>query len=281
MPVYNGERFLAASIDALLAQDLADFELVISDNASNDRTADICREYAARDHRIRYQRQPRNIGAVANWNYLVHEARGRYFRWSSANDLCAPDMLSRCVAALEADPLLALCYGRTALIDDEGSEFDVYAHDCEFLDPQPVTRFRRACIEMRLNNAQSAVIRTSMLRRTGLERQFPDGDMPLMAELALYGGFRLLPEKLFFRRMTPGSATRYMSEQQKAVFLNPDRAGQLSLVVWPTIVEYLRSIARAPLSWRERTACRVFVLRQLWWQRGAAVREVWKWILTR
>jgi polysaccharide pyruvyl transferase WcaK-like protein len=274
LPVYNGERFLASSLDSLLRQDLADFELVISDNASTDRTGEICRDYASRDPRIRYLRQPRNIGAIANWNYLVHAARGRYFRWSSANDLCPPDMLSRCVAALEADTSLALCYGRTAFIDDDDREFEVYAHDCEFLDARPATRFRRACLEMRLNNAQSAVIRTAMLKRTGLERPIPESDMPLMAELALHGGFRLLPEKLFFRRMTPSSATRYMSEQQKASFRNPDKAQQVSFVVWPTTREHLRSIARAPMSWRERAECRLFVLRLLWWQRGAALREV-------
>ena len=62
LPVYNGENYLAESIDALLGQSYEDFELIISDNASTDGTADICRRYGKQDSRVRYFRQPRNIG---------------------------------------------------------------------------------------------------------------------------------------------------------------------------------------------------------------------------
>jgi glycosyltransferase involved in cell wall biosynthesis len=58
LPAYNGERHLPAALDSLLAQTYGDFELIISDNASTDRTEEICREYAARDSRIRYHRSP-------------------------------------------------------------------------------------------------------------------------------------------------------------------------------------------------------------------------------
>ncbi|MCI0563749.1 MAG: glycosyltransferase, partial [Nitrososphaera sp.] len=63
MPVYNGERYVKAALDAVLAQTFRDFELIISDNASTDATGEICREYAARDPRIRYSRNDENIGA--------------------------------------------------------------------------------------------------------------------------------------------------------------------------------------------------------------------------
>jgi cellulose synthase/poly-beta-1,6-N-acetylglucosamine synthase-like glycosyltransferase len=66
MPVYNGENYLAETVDSILAQTFADFELVISDNASTDATEAICRAYAARDRRIRYVRNPSNIGAARN-----------------------------------------------------------------------------------------------------------------------------------------------------------------------------------------------------------------------
>ena len=62
LPVYNGENFLAESIESLLGQSYEDFELIISDNASTDGTEDICRSYAQQDSRIRYIRQPHNIG---------------------------------------------------------------------------------------------------------------------------------------------------------------------------------------------------------------------------
>src|ERR1700754_583434 len=93
LPVYNSEDYLAESLEALLGQSFEDFELIISDNASTDGTADICRRYRGQDSRIRYIRQPRNIGGAPNHNFLVHEARGELFKWASHDDLYARDLL--------------------------------------------------------------------------------------------------------------------------------------------------------------------------------------------
>ena len=80
MPVFNGDRYLEKALDSILEQTLDDFELVICDNASTDRTGEICRDYAARDRRIRYLRDDTNIGAHPNYNRTFAEARGRYFK---------------------------------------------------------------------------------------------------------------------------------------------------------------------------------------------------------
>jgi glycosyltransferase involved in cell wall biosynthesis len=87
LPVYNGEPFIREALDSLLAQTFANFELIISDNASTDRTEEICREYAGRDARIRYIRQMENIGASANFQFLLGEANGKYFMWAAADDI--------------------------------------------------------------------------------------------------------------------------------------------------------------------------------------------------
>jgi glycosyltransferase involved in cell wall biosynthesis len=63
MPVYNAERFIAKALDSFLDQTFTDFELLISDNASTDRTEEICRYYAARDQRIRYFRNAKNTSS--------------------------------------------------------------------------------------------------------------------------------------------------------------------------------------------------------------------------
>ena len=76
LPVYNGENYLAESLDALLGQTYEDFELIISDNASTDGTADICRRYGKQDSRIRYVRQPRNLGCAPNHNVVVRAGPG-------------------------------------------------------------------------------------------------------------------------------------------------------------------------------------------------------------
>lgn len=95
MPVYNGEKFIREALDSLLAQTFTDFELIISDNASTDGTEAICREYAAKDSRIRYVRQAKNLGPVANFKYVLDEAVGEYFMWAAHDDRRHPIALER------------------------------------------------------------------------------------------------------------------------------------------------------------------------------------------
>lgn len=93
MPVYNGEPLLMKALNSLLEQSFADFELIISDNASVDGTERICREYAVRDRRIRYVRQPANLGATANFKFVLDEARGEYFMWAACDDKFSQDFV--------------------------------------------------------------------------------------------------------------------------------------------------------------------------------------------
>jgi GT2 family glycosyltransferase len=104
LPVYNGERSIGKAIATFLAQSFEDFELIISDNASTDGTEAICREAAARDSRVRYIRQPRNLGATGNFKFVLTQARGRYYMWAAADDLRTADFLAENVAVLEVRP---------------------------------------------------------------------------------------------------------------------------------------------------------------------------------
>ena len=76
LPVYNGADYLAEAIDSILKQSFEDFELLIQDNASTDATGEICRAYAASDPRVRYVRNPQNVGAAGNYNLVFERARG-------------------------------------------------------------------------------------------------------------------------------------------------------------------------------------------------------------
>jgi glycosyltransferase involved in cell wall biosynthesis len=103
MPVYNGEKYIREALGSLLAQTFTDFELIISDNASTDGTEAICREYAARDSRIRYVRQSENRGPAPNFQYVLNEAVGQYFMWAAADDEWLPTFVSECRTVLEND----------------------------------------------------------------------------------------------------------------------------------------------------------------------------------
>lgn len=93
MPVYNGAQYIREALDSLLSQTFTDFELIISDNASTDDTQSICAEYARCDPRIRYFRQIKNKGAVANFRFVLDCAKADLFMWAAYDDLWAPNFL--------------------------------------------------------------------------------------------------------------------------------------------------------------------------------------------
>lgn len=103
MPVYNGEPFIAQALDSILGQSYPHFELLISDNASIDRTQAICTAYAQRDPRIRYLRQTANLGATANFRHVLHESTHERFIWAAADDWWSPNRLERLVASLRPE----------------------------------------------------------------------------------------------------------------------------------------------------------------------------------
>src|ERR1700736_6211403 len=118
LPVYNGENFLNVAVDSVLGQDFEDFELIISDNASQDGTAALCKEYAARDKRVRYYRSDVNNGGAWNYNRVFELAEGQYFKWQAHDDVCLPGFFRRCVEVFDhAPPTVVVVSPRTQVID--------------------------------------------------------------------------------------------------------------------------------------------------------------------
>jgi glycosyltransferase involved in cell wall biosynthesis len=213
VPVYNGERHLEACLDSLLAQTYADIEILISDNASTDRTPEICRVYQERDRRVRYHRHPRNIGAAANFNFLPGHTRSELFKWAAHDDFCAPEFVERCVAALDRSPDDVLAFPRTVFVDDAGETVAPYDTDMHWRnDPTAIGRLEDLLgdVEETLLHKctpQFGVVRRSALERTGLMGAYNSSDLVLLVELALLGGFAELDEYLFFNRDHEGSAS--------------------------------------------------------------------------
>jgi glycosyltransferase involved in cell wall biosynthesis len=252
LPVYNGERFLAQALDSLLGQTLGDLELVISDNASTDRTAAICGDYAARDRRIRYFRQTSNLGVTRNWNFVALQARGRYFKWASANDFCDRRMLEQCTGVLSADRSIVLCHGRTCVVNEESDEHTSFTHDLSATDPHPSVRFQSVVRDIVLNNALSGVIRLDVLQRTGLIPRYLHGDVVLTAELALHGRIVLLPLVLFYRRIGPATSSMQMKPDDLQAHFDPGSTVRMGFERWRRHIDYLRAALRTPMSMPEK-----------------------------
>ena len=119
LPVWNGEKYLRLALQSILQQDYADFELIISDNASADGTPEICQEFAAKDKRIRYSRNQTNIGARGNYNRVFELARGEFFKWASHDDEIHMSLLRRCFESFEhSAPNTVLVFSKAEIIDE-------------------------------------------------------------------------------------------------------------------------------------------------------------------
>lgn len=258
MPVYNGDQFVAEALDSLLAQTFAEFELIISDNASTDRTSEICRSYASRDRRIRYSRNDVNIGPVKNFHRVFELADGVCFKWAHHDDRIAPDFLLKCMAVMESDPSIVICYPQALVIDENGKTVKQRQYGLDTSLIRPEDRFR-GVLGIDLGSPPiCGIMRTDILRKTPLLAGSYASDQVLLAELALWGRFHEVREPLLLHRDHPErsvfvSPTRHLL----AVWFDPSRAGRIILPVWGIFFEYLSSIGRAPLSWRERLRCRV------------------------
>lgn len=201
IPVCNGGRYLRQTLEALLAQDYTHLELIISDNASTDDTEAIATEFAARDSRIRYQRNEDDIGARCNFRRVVDMATGTYFMWASCHDLWAPDLLRRCVDIMERDPAVVLCHSRAAEIDAEGNRLGPLRGGADTRSLSPTARYKRVVRRM-TGYPIYGLFRRDALRSVRFRRGL-SADAIILAELAFAGEFACVPAELFFlRRMS-------------------------------------------------------------------------------
>jgi glycosyltransferase involved in cell wall biosynthesis len=205
LPVFNGEKFLSYAIGSILAQTYRDFELIISDNASTDRTEAICREYAASDRRIRYYRNERNLGAAVNFNRTFELASGEYFKWAAHDDMLAPEYLEQCVAALDAHSDAVLCQTLVHQIGESGESLSIFDSGTPNADSRrPSVRFAASILTRHHALDVFGVIRAEALAKTHLHLPYAGSDKVLLAELALGRPFTYVKEPLFIHRDHPG-----------------------------------------------------------------------------
>ena len=275
LPVYNREKLLRQSVDALLGQTFTDFELIISDNASTDGTEDICRQYARSDRRVRYHRNQSNIGAPRNFNQTFELSRSPYFKWATSDDLCAPQFLELAIEVLDRDPAVVLCYAKTTIIAGDGSPVEDYEDKLHLMEPRPSERFMHLLTTVGLCHQHQGVIRSAALRQTALLKDHIRSDVNFVAELSLYGKFFELPHRLFFRRLhsDAGSWERTDMTRQRA-FYDPGGAHPIVLHCLREHTAYVGAIHRAPIGFREKALLYRFVLRRIIWSRDRLAHEL-------
>jgi glycosyltransferase involved in cell wall biosynthesis len=258
LPVYNGDRYLSESLESLLGQTYAEFELIISDNASTDGTAEICRHYAGQDSRIRYFRQRHNIGCAPNHNFVLTQAKGELFKSASHDDLYASDLVERCIDALDQDPRVVLAHSWSALIDSSGAVTELVEYPVATEAARAPDRLRSMLFDG-WGDDEGGVVRMEVLRRAAPHGSHHFADRTFTIELALHGPFHMVPDRLYFRRYHSEQGGRNASVRARCTNLDPRRADR---VRHPTIRlyaeyvwAYMEAIRRAPLSAAERMEC--------------------------
>lgn len=272
LPVYNGDNYLAEALDSLQAQTLGDFSLIISDNASTDGTEEICRAYADRDRRIRYIRQPVNVGAAANYNLLARMCETPYFKWAAHDDLLAPGFLSACVHALDSDPAVVLASPASALIDESGALLPYSPERGGVVDRAGVCwptlpeknddlaatdaarRFQAVMLKMFMCVEIFGVMRRDALLRTALQGSFGGADKVLLAQMSLLGRFWLGRETLFLRRCHAQQFSAQASGAYRAAWFSGRRDSILTQQI-RLLFAYCRVAFTADLTLSQRSSC--------------------------
>lgn len=256
LPVYNGEKYLNSALDALLKQSIDNFELIISDNGSTDSTEEICRQYSARDNRIRYYRSPTNRGAAWNFNYVFELARGKYFMWAAHDDLWAPSYLEQCFKQLENNPDNVLCYAATRIIDEHDQPQREFHSNPGLSANKPHERFAAAW-RYQPQIPVFGLIRSETLRKTRLIGNYSSSDRVLVGELAMLGPFFGIDTFLFYyrRHQQQSSGTNFATRRARRAWFDPNKTTGISFPMLNLGVEYAKSILRVPLTLNERFLC--------------------------
>jgi glycosyltransferase involved in cell wall biosynthesis len=258
LPIRNAAPTVEGVVQSVLSQTHGELELIISDNDSSDDTHSVCRRLADVDPRVVYHRQPRNIGLLANFQFVLNESRGEYFRWIGDHDALEADYARQCVAMLEQAPDALLTTTHIAYVGPEGLTETDYSYDGRAMSSDdPVDRLDAMLTY--LNESYLLVDPLyAMMRRVRVQgivrRNMLREDQLYSTKLALAGKWAHVPELLASRHTGPARL--------------PALARRLELPAWQVRVtnsllcyEILREVERSGLDPGQRRRARASVVR--------------------
>ena len=206
LPSYNHAAEAKEAIESILGQTYADLSVVVVDDCSDDSTYEILQSYASIDPRVVCERNERRVGMIENWRRAFVACRTRfpdaeYFAWGSDHDLWHPRWLSALVGAIESSPAIVLAYPLNTKVTADGGPVDrkPWLFDTAGVK-SPRRRLEMASWNMSAGNMIYGLFRARAVERAGVFRRLLVPDRMLLAELALLGEFKQVPQVLWFRR---------------------------------------------------------------------------------
>lgn len=248
LPVWNEEQWLRKRIDSILSQDWEDFELIISDNASTDRTEDICRYYAKTDRRIKYWRQKDNIGGAKNFEFTLEQSLGEYVTFAGGHDLWSSNYIRALKEKLDAKQKVVVSFAKVAWIDSDDNPLEKHRGIyCTEGVSSPIRRFN-----LYMWADQNPIY--GMMRREPASEAWPTNDYIVggqifLQRMAILGQFAYVPEATFYRRENRKKETREerLARYQSSLF---DKRGGVRRRFWKSAFAVVSSAWKYPLPGR-------------------------------
>jgi glycosyltransferase involved in cell wall biosynthesis len=211
VPVYNGSIGLAEALESLVDQSISDIEIIISDNASTDATPEICRQFMAKDARIKYFRQAATIPGADNFMFVLRQARAPYFMWAAHDDVRAPDFVEKLFAALTANSSAVMAFGDAIDVGADGS----FAQQPALPEPGLPRWQRLRVIAFSRLHYVYGLWRTDALRSLKWPHNDWWPDLPMMMAASMLGDFVWVP----------GAEFKYRVKGSGRYFAVPPRPG--------------------------------------------------------
>ena len=209
IPAYNHEKYVAECIQSVLAQSFQDFEIVITDDASTDRTVDVIESFS--DERVRLFRHSTNLGPSATANHNMLAASGEYIAFLPSDDLFLPGKLEKQARYLEANPQVAAVFGYVSVVDELGScaVTDGSHASVAVQGNRPRSQWlRRFFFEGNCLFGSTAMIRRSLIGSVGLHdaRLLQLQDLDYWIRICLGNEIHVIQEPLSAFRLRSGGA---------------------------------------------------------------------------
>jgi glycosyltransferase involved in cell wall biosynthesis len=263
LPTRNRAALLERAVESVLSQTHSDLELLIGDNASTDRTAEVCAAAAARDPRARHVRRSQDVGLTENFNALLREAGGELVMVLADDDWLEPDYVERCAAVLDAHPDHVAAAG-SARFHEDGA---LVAHGAavDLLDDDGPSRVRTYFDSVQDNVAIYALMRRDVLARALPMRNCLAGDWLLIGRMAMAGKVRTVPDTWLNRSAEGTSASYARTARSMGLTAREERHPHLAIaaLIYADIARDAPAYAELPRRRRRALAlaCAAAVLR--------------------
>jgi glycosyltransferase involved in cell wall biosynthesis len=201
MPVYNEEAYLGKAISSILAQSLDDLTLLISDNASSDRSWDIIQSFAKSDKRVVCYRHATNVGAFRNFVSLLEKSNSEFFAWSGSHDFTDVNCYQELVQTLQRCKTAILAYGTTHVIDGDENRLEINDQaPMDFAEANPLERALKIVVSLTWCHLFYGVYRSSELKRCRIFVPSIGPDHVVLMEAAFRGKILFCSDAIYFRR---------------------------------------------------------------------------------